>query len=102
MNRAGYAPTHVVPAGQPAALIHTKGQPRALPQVHGALRANDPQAPTTQPSVAKKAPPSSGRPLPPMIGTTGPIQPPPPPGLPTSTPTTPAHPPRPPLSALPR
>ena len=100
VRQACYHATHLLPAGQPPVAIQTEAQPQALPHVHGALRANDPKAPTTQPSIAKKPPPSQGRPLPkgfftgdapPMIGTMGPIQSPPPAGLPTSTPMTPAH-----------
>ena len=93
---------------------------RALPNVHEALRQNDPRmASFSQPAV-KKAPPSSGRPMPsvfqsdaepPRIG--APVQPPPPaaPGpadaqsvrLPlAATPMTPSHPPRPPIAALPK
>ena len=59
---------------------------RALPEVHAALRQNDPKmASFSQPAV-KKAPPTSGRPMPsvfrsdaepPRIGTS-PVQPPPP------------------------
>ena len=84
---------------------------RVLPQVHEALRENDPKstAPSTQPSLPKKAPPTSGRGLPagfirseepPRIGTEQ-AQPAPPPKLPADTPMTPAHPPHPPLSTLP-
>ena len=63
--------------------------------------------------MAKKPPPSTGRPLPKgfhrgdatpikVQPVTGPVQTPPPLRLPTATPTTPAHPPRPPPSALPK
>ena len=92
----------------------------ALPNVHEALRQNDPRmASFCQPAV-KKAPPSSGRPMPsvfqsdaepPRIG--APVQPPPPAAprpadaqsvrLPlAATPMTPSHPPRPPIAALPK
>ena len=39
---------------------------RALPQVHEALRQNDPtsKAPSTQPALPKKAPPTSGKGMP--------------------------------------
>ena len=97
---------------------------RVLPNVHEALRQNDPSmAPGSQP-VLKKAPPSAGRPRPkgfysdsepPRIGTT-PAQPPPPskPVNPrdvqpqgvfhplTATPMTPRNPPRPPIEELPK
>ena len=97
---------------------------RALPDVHKALRQNDPsKAPGSQP-VLKKAPPTIGRDRPaafysgdepPRIGTT-PVQPPPPPkpvnpwdAQPqgmfhplTATPMTPGNPPRPPVEALPK
>ena len=87
--------------------IPTQSQtrPRALPQVHGELRASDPQAAKTQPTVAKKPPPSSSPAgfirgdAPPMICT---VQPPPPAGLPGPTPMTPIHPPRPPIAVLPK
>ena len=112
MREAGYLPTHRIPAGPPPVAIQTDAQPRALPQVHAALRSNDPKAPTSQLVVAKKPPPTTGKPLPkgfhrgdaapPMIGTAGPVQLPPPVVLPTATPTTPAHPPRPPLEAIPK
>ena len=96
----------------------------SLPDVHEALRQNDPsKAPMSQP-VLKKAPPTTGRARPaafysgdepPRIGS-APVQPPPPPkptsawdvqpqGIfhpPTATPMTPGHPPRPPIDALPR
>ena len=92
---------------------------RVLPNVHAALRQNDPKmASFSQPAV-KKAPPTSGRPMPsvfrsdaepPRIGTS-PVQPPPPAAprpvdassarLPLApTPMTPSHPPRPPIEAL--
>ena len=97
---------------------------RVLPNVHEALRQNDPSmSPGSQP-VLKKAPPSAGRPRPKAsyseseparIGTT-PVQPPPPPkpvnpwdvqpqGIfhpLTATPMTPGNPPRPPIEALPK
>ena len=92
---------------------------RVLPNVHATLRQNDPKmASFSQPAV-KKAPPSSGRPMPsvfqsdaepPRIGAQ-PAQPPPPAAprpvdassvnLPlAATPMTPGHPPRPPKEAL--
>ena len=98
---------------------------RALPDVHDALRQNDPsKAPVSQPILPKKAPPTTGRGRPaafysgdepPRIGS-APVQPPPlpkpssmsgvqPQGVfhpPTATPTTPGHPPRPPIEALPK
>ena len=96
---------------------------RALPDVHAALRQNDLSMATGSQPVLKKAPPSTGRPMPkgfysdkepPRIGS-GPVQPPPPltprpreaqpPGvsLPREpTPMTPGHPPRPPVEALPK
>ena len=96
---------------------------RVFPDVHAALRQNDPhKAPGSQP-VLKTAPPSAGRPRlkafysegePPRIGS-APVQPPPPPrpstwdGQPprgfhssTPTPVTPGYPPRPPIEALPK
>ena len=93
---------------------------RALPDVHAALRQNDPKMASFSQPVVKKAPPSSGRPMPsvfqsdaepPRIG--APVQPPPPAAprpadaqgvnLPlAATPMTPGHPPRPPLEALPK
>ena len=80
--------------------------------VHEALRQHDPmsKAPSSQPSLPKKAPPTTGKGMPagfyrgdapPRIGSEQ-VQPAPPPKLPGSTPTTPAHPPRPPISALPQ
>ena len=92
---------------------------RVLPNVHDALRQNDPKASFSQP-VVKKAPPTLGRPRPsafysdaepPRIGAV--IQPPPPAAprpavvpsveLPLAvTPMTPSHPPRPPIAALPK
>ena len=95
---------------------------RVLPDVHAALRQNDPSMATHSQPVLKKAPPSTGRPMPagfysdkepPRIGT--PVQPPPPTtsrpeaaqvpslNLPlAATPMTPSHPPRPPIEALPK
>ena len=93
---------------------------RALPDVHSALRQSDPSMAAHSQPVIKKAPPSTGRPMPPgfysdkeppRIGT--PTQPPPPStsrpdaaqglNLPlASTPVTPCHPPRPPIDALPK
>ena len=94
---------------------------RALPDVHEALRQNDPRMVSHSQPVVKKAPPSTGRPKPsvfysdaepPRIG--APVQPPPPPAaerpaatqgldLPlAATPMTPSHPPRPPIEALPK
>ena len=97
---------------------------RTLPEVHDALRQNDPsKAPASQP-ILKKAPPTTGRGRPaafyvgdepPRIGT-APVQPPPPPRPapaedvqtqgtfhpPAATPATPCHPPRPPINALPK
>ena len=96
---------------------------RVLPDVHAALRQNDPPKVAGSLPVLKKAPPSTGRPMPkgfysdkepPRIGAE-PVQPPPPktprPGaaqpeglsLPlAATPMTPSHPPRPPVEALPK
>ena len=93
---------------------------RTLPQVHAALRQSDPSMAAHSQPVVKKAPPSTGRPMPPgfyvdkeppRIGT--PVQPPPPAtsrpdaaqglNLPlAATPVTPCHPPRPPIDALPK
>ena len=95
---------------------------RVLPDVHAALRKNDPSMATHSHPVLKKAPPSMGRPMPkgfysdkepPRIG--APVQPPPPttprpgaaqvPGLSIplgATPMTPSHPPHPPVEALPK
>ena len=59
---------------------------RVLPSVHAALRQNDPSMVTGSQPLLKKAPPSTGRPMPkgfysdkqpPRIGT-APVQPPPP------------------------
>ena len=92
----------------------------ALPDVHEALRQNDPRMVSHSQPVVKKAPPSSGRPMPsifhsdaepPRIGAL--VQPPPPAARPpvatqgmdlllAATPMTPSHPPRPPLEALPK
>ena len=92
---------------------------RVLPDVHAALRQNDPKASFSQP-VVKKAPPTLGRQRPsafyseaepPRIGA---VLPPPPPAEPrpavvpsveiplAATPMTPSHPPRPPIAALPK
>ena len=93
---------------------------RVLPRVHEALRQNDPSVTSYSQPAVKKAPPTSGRPMPsvfhsesepPRIGSG--VQPPPPAAprpkvvpsieLPlAATPMTPGHPPRPPLSALPK
>ena len=107
---AGFISDPNVPVGLPPMGINTDPRPRALPDVHQALRANNPKAPTSQPVIAKKAPPSTGRPLPrafyredePPRICTGTVQPLPQPQLPTATPMTPTYPPRPPLSALPQ
>ena len=109
---------HDIPCGPPPAGTSSM---RALPDVHAALRQNDPSMATHSQPVLKKAPPSTGRPMPtafysdkepPRIGT--PVQPPPPTtsrpdaaqapclNLPlAATPMTPSHPPRPPIEALP-
>ena len=113
----GLSDHQAIPRGPPPAGISSM---RVLPQVHEALRQNDPSmAPRSQP-VLKKAPPTSGRPMPsvfhsdvepPRIGTQ--VQPPPPAaGRPAeaqglnlplaATPMTPGHPPRPPIEALPK
>ena len=93
---------------------------RALPNVHDALRQNDPKVTSFSQPVVKKAPPTLGRARPsafysdaepPRIGAQ--VQPPPPAAprpavvpsveLPLAvTPMTPSHPPRPPLEALPK
>ena len=93
---------------------------RVLPNVHDALRQNDPKTTSFSQPVVKKAPPTLGRARPsafysdtepPRIGAV--IQPPPPAAprpavvpsveLPlAATPMTPSHPPRPPISALPK
>ena len=110
---------HDIPRGPPPP---GPSSMRVLPNVHAALRQNDPSMATHSQPVVKKAPPSTGRPMPagfysgrepPRIGT--PVQPPPPttsrPGaaqdqclnLPlAATPMTPSHPPRPPIEALPK
>ena len=106
-----------IPCGPPPAGTSSM---RALPDVHEALRQNDPKmASYSQPAV-KKAPPTLGRARPsafysdaepPRIG--APVQPPPPAAqrpaeaqsvnLPlAATPMTPSHPPRPPIEALPK
>ena len=98
-----------VPQGPPLKGVSSA---RVLPNVHEALRQNAPmsKAPSTQPSLPKKAPPTTGEGMPagfyrveepPRIGSEQ-TQPAPPPKLPASAPTTPAHPPRPPISALPQ
>ena len=94
---------------------------RALPDVHEALRQNDPKMTSYSQPVVKKAPPTLGRSRPsafysdaepPRIGAP-PVQPPPPAAprpvdassanLPlAATPMTPSHPPRPPQEALPK
>ena len=94
---------------------------RALPDVHEALRQNDPKMTSYSQPVVKKAPPTLGRSRPsafysdaepPRIGAQ-PVQPPPPAAprpvdassanLPlAATPMTPGHPPRPPREALPK
>ena len=115
----GFTDHPVLPYGPPP--METSSM-RTLPQVHDALRQNDPSKdPGSQP-VLKKAPPTTGRGRPagfysvdepPRIGT-APVQPPPPPkpvspldvqppGLfqpPAPTPMTPGNPPRPPVEAL--
>ena len=93
---------------------------RALPDVHEALRQNDPKMTSYSQPVVKKAPPTLGqaRPSafysdaePPRIGAL--VQPPPPAALRpadapsvnlplAATPMTPSHPPRPPIAALPK
>ena len=101
---------HDIPRGPPPAGSLSV---RVLPDVHAALRQNDPSMATHSQPALKKAPPSTGRPMPagfysdkePLrIGT--PVQPPPPttsrpeaaqvPGLSlplAATPMTPSHPP---------
>ena len=110
---------HDIPRGPPPP---GPSSMRVLPNVHAALRQSDPSMATQSQPVVKKAPPSTGRPMPsgfysagepPRIGT--PAQPPPPttsrPGaaqgqclnLPlAATSMTPSHPPRPPIGALPK
>ena len=108
---------HDIPRGPPPTGTSSM---RALPDVHAALRQNDPSKATHSQPVVKKAPPSTGRPMPagfysdkepPRIGT--PVQPPPPAtsrpdaaqglNLPlAATPMTPSYPPRPPIDALPK
>ena len=108
---------HGTPRGPPPAGTSSM---RALPDVHAALRQNDPSKATHSQPVGKKAPPSTGRPMPsgfysdkepPRIGTQ--VQPPPPatsspaaaqglnPPL-AATPMTPSHPPRLAIDALPK
>ena len=106
-----------IPSGPPPKGISSM---RALPDVHDALRQNDPKMASYSQPVVKKAPPSMGRPRPsafysdaepPRIG--APVQPPPPAAerpaeaqslnLPlAATPMTPSHPPHPPIQALPK
>ena len=106
-----------LPSGPPPQGIASQ---RVLPQVHEVLRQNDPNGLSYSQPAVKKAPPTSGRPMPsvfhsetepPRIGSG--VQPPPPAaprpkGVPSialplaETPMTPSHPPRPPLSALPK
>ena len=105
-----------LPSGPPPQGIASQ---RVLPRVHEALRQNDPSVTSYSQPAVKKAPPTSGRPMPsvfhsetepPRIGSG--VQPPPPaasrPKVPSialplaETPMTPGHPPRPPLSALPK
>ena len=106
-----------LPRGPPPQGISSQ---RVLPRVHEALRQNDPSVTSHSQPAVKKAPPTSGRPMPsvfhsetepPRIGSG--VQPPPPAAprpkvvpsiaLPLAeTPMTPGHPPRPPLSALPK
>ena len=108
---------HDIPRGPPPSGTSSM---RALPDVHAALRQNDPSKATHSQPVVKKAPPSTGRQMPsgfysdkepPRIG--NPVQPPPPPtsrpdaaqglNLPlAATPMTPSYPPRPPIDALPK
>ena len=73
---------HDIPRGPPPPGTSSM---RALPDVHAALRQNDPSQATHSQPVVKKVPPSTGRPMPtgfysdrepPRIGT--PVQPPPP------------------------
>ena len=121
VERAGFKHP-AVPQGPPPKGISSM---RALPDVHDALCQHDPsQAPTSQPILPKKAPPTTGRGRPagfysgdepPRIGS-APVQPPLPPkpssmwevqpqGMfhpPTATPTTPGYPPRPPIETLPK
>ena len=93
---------------------------RVLPNVHEALRQNDPKATSFSQPAVKKAPPTLDRARPSVFysGTEPPRigsgVPPPPPAAPrpavvpsielplAATPMTPSHPPRPPLSALPK
>ena len=49
------------PVGPKPPGVSTETRLRALPDVHQALRANDPKAPHSQPVVAKKAPPTTRR-----------------------------------------
>ena len=65
----------------PPEAIQTEAQPRALPQVHGALRATDPKLQQRSRQLQRTLRLPTGRPLPkgfhrgdapPMIGTTGP------------------------------
>ena len=120
VERQGFERHPCVPCGPPPKETSSM---RVLPNVHEALRQNDPSmAPGSQP-VLKKAPPSAGRRRPkafysegepPRIGS-APAQPLPPPrtstwdGQPqgvfhslTATPMTPGNPPRPPIDALPK
>ena len=106
-----------IPCGPPPAGTSSM---RVLPDVHEALRQNDPKTTSYSQPAVKKAPPTTGRPRPcafysdtepPRIG--APVQP-PPPAVPrpsdapsgslllAATPMTPGHPPRPPIDALPK
>ena len=116
----GFGDHPSIPSGPPPKETSSM---RVLPNVHEALRQNDPSMATGSQPVLKKAPPSAGRPRPkafysdsepPRIGS-APVQPLPPPksrpweaqpqgvSLPLATaPMTPGHPPRPPVEALPK
>ena len=51
MVAASFMEVPKVPAAQPPVGIRTETRPRALPEVHQALLANDPKAPSSQPVV---------------------------------------------------
>ena len=90
-----------IPRGPPAATIMSEHRPRAAPDVHTALRKDDPaQRPASATAIAKKAPPTTSKGMlkafvrgtaPPLIGAGIPT-PPPPATMPTPTPATPAQP----------
>ena len=85
VKQAGLPPTE--PVDDPAVTIVTESRPRAPPQVHGALRASDPQRPASERTFVKKARPTTLKEMPSgfVRGPTPPLI-----GLQATTPTTPA------------